>query len=502
MLEKKAWSIKADKEFRLGHCKSIDKKFTLASDNSFMDSLPPSSELSGKESILSEKTVAIRDSVVYRHCFPEAEGISFFDDSFDDLGKFEDVDRMFRSWDSTFGLGTGQENDLGWLSSSGAIGKSEDVLKSGVEFSFPDSISQKSMSENENKQRSNGMTCSGNESEEQNSSAISNWSGQLGSLSFLNETSDSGGTEKKDEVIPNGQLDEQIKQMKIQNQLENHKKDQYVGHDTFFYAADVPEAGLQSIKAPHSLGYLESDITFMSSEYSFASDQNSQHPAQSGIKTENSGPTSVSPNDSYTSNQMQAKDHEASSLHVVSLAASENGECMDRPKKLLASSTGIPKSMDFSAQVFMPTIISDEKPIHYSGKSHSNGVNLGSHQELDFSAAQDSSMSSGLHDISIEATSFRQLQFVMEQMDLRTKLCIRDSLYRLAQNAEQRHQFVQFNGGRIVDDSTLAETDTKFADLMDIETDTNPIDRSVAHLLFHRPAESPVLAGGDALSFN
>ncbi|KAG9132506.1 hypothetical protein Leryth_008434 [Lithospermum erythrorhizon] len=444
-----------------------------------MDSLPPSSELSGKESILSEKTVAIRDSVVHRHCFPEAEGISFFDDSFDDLGKFEDVDRMFRSWDSTFGLGTGQENDLGWLSSSGAIGKSEDVLKSGVEFSFPDSISQKSMSENENKQRSNGMTCSGNESEEQNSSAISNWSGQLGSLSFLNETSDSGGAEKKDEVIPNGQFDEQIKQMKIQNQLENHKKDQYVGHDTFFYAADVPEA-----------------------EYSFASDQNSQHPAQSGIKTENIGSTSVSPNDSYTSNQMQAKDHEASSLQVVSLAASENGECMDRPKKLLASSTGIPKSMDFSAQVSMPTIISDEKPNHYSGKSHSNGVNLGSHQELDFSAAQDSSMSSGLHDISIEATSFRQLQFVMEQMDLRTKLCIRDSLYRLAQNAEQRHQFVQFNSSRIVDDSTLAETDTKFADLMDIETDTNPIDRSVAHLLFHRPAESPVLAGGDALSFN
>ena len=27
--------------------------------------------------------------------------------------------------------------------------------------------------------------------------------------------------------------------------------------------------------------------------------------------------------------------------------------------------------------------------------------------------------------------------------------------------------------------------------LMDMETDTNPIDRSVAHLLFHRPSESP-----------
>ena len=34
---------------------------------------------------------------------------------------------------------------------------------------------------------------------------------------------------------------------------------------------------------------------------------------------------------------------------------------------------------------------------------------------------------------------------------------------------------------------------------MDMETDTNPIDRSIAHLLFHRPSD-PSIVPNDALS--
>lgn len=49
------------------------------------------------------------------------------------------------------------------------------------------------------------------------------------------------------------------------------------------------------------------------------------------------------------------------------------------------------------------------------------------------------------------------------QLDLRTKLCIRDSLYRLARSAEQRHDFVGINestancggtGGPVMTDGT------------------------------------------------
>ncbi|XP_026437858.1 protein LNK1-like isoform X2 [Papaver somniferum] len=94
---------------------------------------------------------------------------------------------------------------------------------------------------------------------------------------------------------------------------------------------------------------------------------------------------------------------------------------------------------------------------------------------------------------SLEATSFRQLNYVMEQLDLRTKLCIRDSLYRLARSAEQRNNFENSNncfvdGGDRNDAQMTGDTNKSFI-FMDIETDTNPIDRSIAHLLFHRPKD-------------
>ncbi|KAL7608271.1 hypothetical protein Lser_V15G13812 [Lactuca serriola] len=81
---------------------------------------------------------------------------------------------------------------------------------------------------------------------------------------------------------------------------------------------------------------------------------------------------------------------------------------------------------------------------------------------------------------------FHQLQQVMEQLDLRTKLCIRDSLYRLARSAEQQHN----NPGI---SSSATDINDSNNGLMDMETNTNPIDRSVAHLLFHRPSKSPNL---------
>ncbi|KAK9096866.1 hypothetical protein Sjap_022363 [Stephania japonica] len=42
-------------------------------------------------------------------------------------------------------------------------------------------------------------------------------------------------------------------------------------------------------------------------------------------------------------------------------------------------------------------------------------------------------------DPSLERAGFRQLELVVDQLDVRTKLCIRDSLYRLARSAKQRH---------------------------------------------------------------
>ncbi|KAJ0533253.1 putative LNK family protein [Helianthus annuus] len=100
-----------------------------------------------------------------------------------------------------------------------------------------------------------------------------------------------------------------------------------------------------------------------------------------------------------------------------------------------------------------------------------------------------SSISSELDEIS---TTFLQLQQVMLPLDVRTRLCIRDSLYRLARSAEQRHNYAG------ISDSTrggtfgplMTEGTSKYTGLMVMETDTNPIDRTIAHLLFHRPSDS------------
>ncbi|KAI3805099.1 hypothetical protein L1987_27151 [Smallanthus sonchifolius] len=134
-----------------------------------------------------------------------------------------------------------------------------------------------------------------------------------------------------------------------------------------------------------------------------------------------------------------------------------------------------------------------ENKIEFQGDTE--GTRKGASAELDSLDLPDgSSLSTELDEISLEATAFRQLQQVMLQLDLRTKLCIRDSLYRLARSAEQRHNYAGINdstancggtGGALV-----TEGASKYTGLMDMETDTNPIDRTVAHLLFHRPSDS------------
>ncbi|KAL3620925.1 hypothetical protein CASFOL_035837 [Castilleja foliolosa] len=82
-------------------------------------------------------------------------------------------------------------------------------------------------------------------------------------------------------------------------------------------------------------------------------------------------------------------------------------------------------------------------------------------------------------------------EWFYSMLDLGTKICIRDSLYRLARSAEQRHNHANLNGnfgdGRGATGAFITAGTNTF---IDMETDTNPIDRSIAHLLFHRPSES------------
>ncbi|GJY94613.1 synaptobrevin, longin-like domain protein [Tanacetum coccineum] len=81
------------------------------------------------------------------------------------------------------------------------------------------------------------------------------------------------------------------------------------------------------------------------------------------------------------------------------------------------------------------------------------------------------------------------------QLGVEIRLCIRDSLFRLAESALQRHcegDIVSANKSR--DDPTAITeerlyTSKSSARTPDGETKTNPLDRAVAHLLFHTPPE-------------
>ncbi|XP_059311723.1 protein LNK2 isoform X3 [Lycium ferocissimum] len=96
-----------------------------------------------------------------------------------------------------------------------------------------------------------------------------------------------------------------------------------------------------------------------------------------------------------------------------------------------------------------------------------------------------------VEDPSVEDVALYLLQDVISKLDLKIRLCIRDSLFRLAQSATQRQcgndSCSSRNGGGEVSKEEM-NTNSRPPH---VETETNPIDRTVAHLLFHNPSELP-----------
>ncbi|KAM7267564.1 hypothetical protein ACFE04_009730 [Oxalis oulophora] len=107
-------------------------------------------------------------------------------------------------------------------------------------------------------------------------------------------------------------------------------------------------------------------------------------------------------------------------------------------------------------------------------------------------------LSVAMDDYSAEESVLYRLQETISKLDVRVRLCIRDSLFRLAQSALQRNYAGEGSspnkcGGNEQEVSEQKESDcgNRFPKLPDAETKTNAIDRIVAHLLFRRPLDSP-----------
>ncbi|CAI9765362.1 unnamed protein product [Fraxinus pennsylvanica] len=551
MLEKDSWSRTPHGAFLSPTVRdTIKEASSLASDNTRISSHgfnsnnidSNGSKVCANDPILNDKCTAV-DSNSFSYPLGDIsqtdDDLNFFDKNHEDedssdllrydwteIGNFEDIDRMLRSCDSTFGLGVDKEDELGWFSSDDVIGGSGDVLKSDFKFSCPKSKAIENISEMVDGSSSTNDTASIRCSEKDES---------VSRMSFVNGSTRSNRKDEvvsiKEEIEQNGnnqpkistnnhyktgsnrmytsQVNEHKKQSKQQNQSQRKRKEQCTGNVCFNYVSNLPSevrhlpSGAtshgtfqsmaiqhpQKALIPESCDYLQNAFPYVHSDSSSLSDKTSVHTNNLAF---------LSPREpSYASSQVQFVENSRDpSFQVATIAGSEKREKLDSHQ---------------GSQSSILDPVSIEKKDHRSGDKFENysdvdGVSMVIPAELCSSNIQESlSMNSSLDDISIEAASFQQLQLVMEQLDMRTKLCIRDSLYRLARNAEQRHNHPNPNGGckdeRDASGEFIAARSNKFTRYMDMETDTNPVDRSIAHLLFHRPSDSASTPVNDSSAF-
>ncbi|XP_057818121.2 uncharacterized protein LOC131031105 [Cryptomeria japonica] len=106
----------------------------------------------------------------------------------------------------------------------------------------------------------------------------------------------------------------------------------------------------------------------------------------------------------------------------------------------------------------------------------------------------------------IEPMVLNQLKAVIMQLSLRTRIYIRDALYRLARNAKQRHAVTE--GGStlgVCGDSLNSRIQlnqellsfSRYNEIDLVETETNPIDRCIAELLFSTQSSHSSINGTD-----
>ncbi|CAN0921337.1 Protein LNK1 [Linum grandiflorum] len=423
----------------------------------------------------------------------------------DDIGNFEDVDRMFRSCDATFGLESlGDGDDMCWFPSSHPTEASEEAPKMSSKFlSSERSLEGSSQRPDASRPTSAGSSLNGS----QNKSTLLDDKSGSGDSAAPRQSKHLNGSDTKSINSPE-------EHFRLQRQLEGRKKEQMVEVGDYLH---LNENSKPLVDSKHYCGEFSCHETKQNSgtdnypqaHFQYMSMDQSSEPLgvcsfQSGIDyQENSYPTLPHKESSYASNQAESLEKSNGALLETQPATDKKCEKQRNQEGVGAQPAKILKCANI-ADITSPTVVQkqvEKSEFEMGSCSEIDGLKELVPVKLDSNAQESSCMSYVLDDISLEATSFRQLQQVTEQLDIRTKLCIRDSLYRLARSAVQRHNSMFSNSGKRDDSDavgvTLAEGTNRAPGFMGIETDTNPIDRSIAHLLFHRPSDSSVLPPND-----
>ncbi|KAL8540606.1 hypothetical protein ACS0TY_002019 [Phlomoides rotata] len=540
MLEKDSWSYKPDRAATSAfYSDPVKEASNLASDSTSANGLKSnhrnsnSGEFSGLDAILDDKT-----SIVYNNSFNYPMGginhasndINYFEnaenkDSSDliycdwpEIENFEDIDRMLRNCDSTFGLGICKD-ESGWLSSNDT-GGSGAVLKSDVKFSYLESGDVENISENHdflNDYSINNMITAPityKDSSRTSEKSESYRSFVIGpdivdsKVGFIPQEEQITKSEFNNKIQPSISTDshsrsgsaavtiEHHSQIKQKKQSEGKGNEHYPGNYRFSHEFGKLSSGVTSVQpqqqhesSPDSCSYSKNPISYMQSDNSHSAGLSSLNLKLSIVQSETNDLTSVSPEESsHSSSQLQYMgDSPNPDFEATAVPICEQRKMLNCHQVNLSSVHDCQKDGSVTVQASMT-----DPGLRGKSESHCNAAELSSSN-----IQENSTMGPDLEDISLEAASFCQLQLVMKQLDLRTRLCIRDSLYRLARSAEQRHNLANMNAGcGEGDDETK-----RYTSFMDMETHTNPIDRSVAHLLFHRPSDSSTQPAQGSLPF-
>ncbi|PPS02838.1 hypothetical protein GOBAR_AA17839 [Gossypium barbadense] len=464
MLEKDPWSRIHDSLFPTsGDNDSLKDGTSMASDDPRMSS--HGLETGNIDSVGSD--LCADDPILVDKCAPEDNNDYHFP-----LNHITAADDDLRSCDSTFGLGgLSNEDDMCWFSSSQVAEGSQGALKADAKLNglqecptsrsasaglaTVDSI-KKSEFLNE-KITSVNMSC--------DNVGLAH----LSSVHVPNKESES-----KDGSTPSEQISPQEKHSK-QHRASGERKDQHLENGgsftqydnikqfadakhpfsnsscQLFFSLDVQRSKLND--GPDSVNYRQTNIPYMHLSYSGSLDQVSICPTVSSAKSENNGQSSSKNESSYASNQVHSIESSHGPLFEASaiITNEKRGKLHHQQDTQIPHNRNVKQAKTDTRMAFCdPVTIQKQVCMSEQDEGHSEveGVSVGNPAELDSSNVRESScVVSPFDEVSLEATSFRQLQQVMEKLDIRTKLCIRDSLYRLARSAEQRHNCTKTKSG-------------------------------------------------------
>lgn len=363
-----------------------------------------------------------------------------------EIETFEDVDRMFRSCDSTFGLEIDKDDELGWFSSAHAIEGSDDALKTSFIFSDCDRGAINSVSKHHEVYGLNNSGLLANENDSRRTPvSLKKVSQKLtpNSSPDMMDYSCSDGSGAISHIDNGSQIQSNVSQSKEQKPSEGKRKERPTDNgDSFIRMDDLKPLDESNHSLNIQCNFLVETQTELETRHDLCSQKpiplqgsndnqpsNLLSPRSSAIKSEDSGLPSASPRESsHESNQLQSAES-PKDVSFKNPAVSGNKKKERSHQRRLSSQLEKRKSMAQRANadsVSAPKKVTDVEN-KVEGQSEVNGSNTGILGELDSSNQQESPcVSSVVDEVSIEASSFRQLQRVMEQLDIRTKLCIRD----------------------------------------------------------------------------